>query len=240
LSLQSRLVEYGDCETTFEGMLAWDDTRKAPGPGVLVCHTIRGRTTFEEGKAKDLARLGYVAMAADVYGASELGCGDTAARSNMDALLADRALLQRRLTLALETMTRQPEVDAAKTAAIGFCFGGLCALDLARIGAPLLGVVSFHGLFGAPGNASGNKTSAGILVLHGWDDPMATPDAVVALGKELSALEADWQIHGYGRTMHAFTNPAASDRQRGTLYDAAADRRSWVAMKNFLEEKLIQ
>lgn len=240
MSLQSRLVEYGDCETTFEGMLAWDDNHKGSKPGVLVCHTIRGRTSFEESKAKELARLGYVAMAADVYGASQLGCVDATARSNMEALLADRALLQQRLSLSLETLAQQPEVDAAKMAAIGFCFGGLCVLDLVRIGAPLVGVVSFHGLFSAPGNTSGNKVSTSVLVLHGWDDPMARPDAVVRLGKELTALSADWQIHAYGNTLHAFTNPAANDRQRGTLYDAAADQRSWIAMKNFLKEKLIQ
>lgn len=240
MSLQSRLIEYGDGDTTFEGLLVWDDAHKGPRPGVLVCHTIRGRTPFEEGKARELAKHGYVAFAADVYGASQLGLDDVNSRANMEALLADRALLQHRLSLSLQTLTQQPEVDASRAAAIGFCFGGLGVLDLARIGAPVLGVVSFHGLFNAPGNSAGNKIAASILVLHGWDDPMATPDAVVDLGKELTAAGADWQIHGYGRTLHAFTNPAANDRQRGTVYDAAADRRSWLAMKNFLEEKLNQ
>jgi len=129
------------------------------------------------------------------------------------------------------------EVDENQVAAIGFCFGGLCVLDLARISAPLLGVVSFHGLFTAPGNTEGNVTSARVLALHGLDDPVATPDSVVALGKELSALGADWQVHGYGGTQHAFTNPAANDTERGTVYDAQADKRSWIAMKNFLAEQ---
>ncbi len=238
MSVQSRLIEYGDGKTKFEGMLVWDDAHKGPRPGVLVCHTIRGRTPFEEGKARELANLGYVAFAADVYGASQLGCDDIAARANMEALLADRSLLQQRLSLSLQTLTQQPQVDASRTAAIGFCFGGLGVLDLARIGAPVRGVVSFHGLFTAPANAADNKVAASILVLHGWDDPMATPEAVISLSKELTALGADWQIHGYGHTLHAFTNPAANDRQRGTVYNSAADRRSWLAMKNFLEEKL--
>lgn len=173
MSIQSRLIEYGGGKNTFEGMLVWDDAVTEPRPGVLVAHTIRGRTGFEEGKARDLAELGYVGFALDVYGQSEIGSDDANTRANMDALKSDRSDLQERLNLAL----------------------------------------------------------------HGWDDPLATPDKVVALGEELSELGADWQIHGYGKTMHAFTNPSANDMERGTVYDAAADRRSWIAMKNFLAEQ---
>lgn len=237
MSIQSRLIEYGEGKNTFEGMLVWDDALTGPRPGVLVAHTIRGRTGFEEGKARDLAELGYVGFALDVYGKSEIGTDDANTRAHMDALNADRAELQERLNLALLVMLEQPEVDVDMAAAIGFCFGGLCVLDLARIGAPLAGVVSFHGLFEAPGNTAGNQITTSILVLHGWDDPLATPDKLVALGEELSELGADWQIHGYGKTMHAFTNPSANDTERGTVYDAAADRRSWIAMKNFLAEQ---
>ena len=237
MSIQSRLIEYGEGEALFEGMLFWDDAAKERLPGVVVAHTIRGRTVFEEHKARDLAGLGYVAFAIDVYGKSEIGSSDATSRANMDALKGDRAELQRRLSLSLETMLAQPEVDADKAAAIGYCFGGLGVLDLARIGAPVSAVVSFHGLFDAPGNTVGNQIDASVLALHGWDDPLATPDAVVALGEELSAMGADWQIHGYGGTQHAFTNPAANDTARGTVYDAAANSRSWLAMKNFLAEK---
>jgi dienelactone hydrolase len=237
LSIQSRLIEYGDGQKVFEGMLVWDDAATGPRPGVLVAHTIRGRTPFEEGKAKDLAELGYVAFALDVYGQSEISSADENTRANMDALKDDRAELQNRLLLSLTTMLDQPEVDASNAAAIGFCFGGLGVLDLARIGAPVCGVVSFHGLFDAPGNTAENQISASVLALHGWDDPLATPDSVLALGEELSQMGADWQIHGYGGTKHAFTNPAANDNDRGTIYDAAADGRSWLAMKNFLAEK---
>jgi dienelactone hydrolase len=239
LSIQSRVIEYGDDQNTFEGILVWDDSFSGPRPGVLVAHTIRGRTPFEEGKARELAKLGYIGFAIDVYGASQIGGDDFASRSNMDALLADRPGLQERLSLSLDTFVQQSEVDHENVAAIGFCFGGLCVLDLARIGAPLAGVVSFHGLFHAPGNTAGNSISTSILALHGWDDPLAKPDSVVALGEELSAAGADWQIHGYGGTQHAFTNPAANDRDRGTVYDAQADKRSWIAMTNFLAEKFL-
>jgi dienelactone hydrolase len=119
---------------------------------------------------------------------------------------------------------------------MGFCFGGLCVLDLARTGTDLLGVASFHGLFSPPGNTEGNRILAKILVMHGWDDPMATPDQVVGLAEELTAMGADWQIHGYGNTVHAFTNPTANDVAYGTVYDADADRRSWQNLQLFLAE----
>ena len=236
MSIQSRLIAYGDSDNRYEGMLAWDDAFAGPRPGVLVAHTIRGRTAFEEGKARELAGLGYVAFAHDVYGAAVIGSDDAVTRANMEALLADRERLQQRLCLSLATMSEQPEVDGRRLAAIGFCFGGLSVLDLARIGAPVAGVVSFHGLFGSPGNTDGKTIGARILALHGWDDPLATPQSVIALGEELTAAGADWQLHAYGGTMHAFTNPAANDTERGTVYDAAADRRSWTAMLNFLSE----
>jgi len=154
----------------------------------------------------------------------------------MQPLLDDRTLLQRRMTLALEVFRKQKEVDATRIAAMGFCFGGLCVLDLARTGADVAGVASFHGLFGQPGNTAGNRISAKVLVLHGWDDPMAKPDQVLGLAEELTAMGADWQIHAYGNTLHAFTNPAADDPDFGTVYDADADRRSWQSLQLFLAE----
>jgi dienelactone hydrolase len=217
-------------------MLAWDDAISGSRPGVLVAHTIRGRTPFEEGKARDLAKLGYCALALDVYGQSALGGDDASNRAHMDALKADRQELQRRLLLSLRVLKEQPEVDSSHVAAMGFCFGGLCVLDIARTGEDLDGVISFHGLLDAPDNTSGGAIKARVLVLHGWDDPLATPDRVVALSDELTAMGADWQLHAYGNTMHAFTNPAANDKDRGTVFSAAANRRSWIAMRNFLDE----
>jgi dienelactone hydrolase len=154
----------------------------------------------------------------------------------MQPFLEDRALLQRRMKLALETVRRLERVDKDRVAAIGFCFGGLCVLDLARTGADLRGVVSFHGLLKPPGNTQGNKIQAKVLVLHGHDDPMVPVEDVVALERELTEAGADWQVHVYGHTMHAFTNPKANDPNFGTVYNPVADRRSWLAMQNFLEE----
>lgn len=236
MSIQNRLVEYKDGNQLLEGMLAWDDSRAGPRPGVLVSHAWAGRTDFEDDKARALAELGYAAFALDLYGKGVRGNSPEENGALMQPFLDDRAMLQRRLLLSLSTLRDQEPVDASKVAAIGFCFGGLCVLDIARTGEDLAGVVSFHGLLGAPGNTEGNTVKAKVLALHGWDDPMAPPDQVIALSKELTALHADWQLHAFGNTLHAFTNPEANDRAMGTVYDAAADRRSWIAMQNFLRE----
>jgi len=144
--------------------------------------------------------------------------------------------LQSRLLAALSCLREQPEVDAAQTAAIGFCFGGLSVLDIARTGEDIAGVVSLHGLFVPPGNTAGNRIKAKVLALHGWEDPLAKPDEVEALANELTAMGADWQVHAYGNTTHAFTNPNADDWEGGKQYNENADRRSWLATQNFLAE----
>lgn len=238
MSLQHRLIDYEDGDTVLEGRIAWDDKFTGPRPGVLVSHAWGGRSDYEDGKADRLAALGYAAFALDLYGKGVRGGSPEENGALMQPFLDDRAMLQKRLLVSLNTLREQPEVDANQVAAIGFCFGGLCALDIARTGEDIAGVVSFHGLFGAPGNTSNNRIKAKVLALHGWDDPMATPEDVNSLAGELSAMGADWQLHAYGNTMHAFTNPAANNRDMGTVYDAAADRRSWRAMTNFLEEVL--
>ncbi len=229
-----RAISLRDHGQEYEGLLVAADARSAPG--ILIAPTIRGRTDFEENKARALAELGYAALVIDLYGVETRGRDIGEFRALMDGLRADRAELQRRLGLWLAQLREQAEVDADRTAAIGFCFGGLCVLDLARTSADIAGVVSFHGLFVPPDNTAGNRIRAKVLALHGWDDPLAPPDQVEALARELTAMGADWQIHAYGNTLHAFTNPAANDTQAGTVYDANADRRSWAAMQDFLAE----
>lgn len=236
MSLQHRPVDYRDGDTLLEGRVAWDDRFAGPRPGVLVAHAWGGRSDFEDGKADYLAGLGYAGFALDLYGKGIRGSNPEENAALMQPFLDDRAMLQRRLRASLAAMRELPEVDANRVAAIGFCFGGLCVLDLARTGEDIAGVVSLHGLLGAPGNTGGNTISAKVLALHGWDDPMATPDHVQVLADELTAMGADWQLHAYGNTMHAFTNPAANAPDMGTVYNAAADKRSALAMTNFLEE----
>ena len=236
MTIEERIIAVDDGDTPAEGLLVVDGRYAGRRPGILVCHTIRGRTRFEDDKARNLAAMGYAALTVDLYGLDTRDNTIDELREHMNAWRSDRPALQARLKHWLDVIRRQPEVNAASIAAIGFCFGGLCVLDLARSGADIAGVVSFHGLFDAPGNTSGNRIRARVLALHGWDDPLATPEAVNALATELTAQGADWQIHAYGNTLHAFTNPAASDKGAGTVYNAKADRRSQAAMQDFFTE----
>ena len=235
LAIQEKSVVYDVNGDLFEGFLAWDGAT-GPRPAVMVCHAWGGCAGFEQDKARMLAGLGYTAFAADVYGQGRRGGNPDANRALMEPLLNDRPLLQTRLEGSLTAMQQQDNVDATRCAAIGFCFGGLCVLDMARIGADVAGVVSFHGLFSTPGNTAGNEIGAKVLALHGWDDPMATPDQALALASELTAANADWQLHAYGGTAHAFSNPIANDPAHGLQYNPAAERRALEAMRNFLDE----
>ena len=216
--------------------MAWDDDRSGPRPGVLIAHTIRGRSEFECGKAEALARLGYVGFALDVYGRGRVADDHAVAEPWMRALLGDRPGLQRRMQLGLEAAAAQAEVDASRIAAIGYCFGGLSVLDLARVDDRPLGVASFHGLLDRPAGLAQRPIRSRILILHGWDDPLATPEAVVRAAAEFTAAGADWQLHAYGHAAHSFTNPGAANPERGLVYHPAADRRSWRALEDFLAE----
>ncbi len=236
MSIQHRLVEYRDGDTLLEGYLAWDDSQKEPRPGIIIAHTWRGRSPLECQRADQLAKLGYVGFALDMYGKGKLGNSPEENTAMMQPLMDDRAALQKRMGVALDIAREQPEVDATNMAVMGYCLGGLCALDLARTGADLKGAISFHGLFDAPGNIGKPQIKAKILCLDGHDDPMTGNDKVVALQQELTEAGVDWQLHTYGDTLHGFTNPEADMPEMGIKYNAVADRRSWVALTNFLAE----
>lgn len=235
MAIQTRTIRYDGPGGPFEGVLAWDDATQGARPGVMVLPNVLGPKAFDVEKAEALAALGYVGFVVDVYGAAHRPEKDVEqARVRMNEAQADRRVLQARLLAALETIRAQPEVDAGRMAAIGFCFGGKCVLDLARMGADVAGVVSFHGSFDAPPFANADPIRARILVLHGFDDPIAGPDDSVALGREFTASGADWQIHLYGHAAHGFTAPGTM--RPGVAYEEKADRRSWRAMRDFLDE----
>jgi dienelactone hydrolase len=236
MAIVTTTTNYLDGDTVLEAFIAYDDAISGIRPAVLICHAWVGRDQFVAEKAKKLAELGYVGFALDMYGKGILGSGPEENAQLMRPFVEDRALLQRRITAAVHAVKSLPWTDSGKIAAIGFCFGGLCVLDLARTGIDIQGVASFHGLLGAPGNTAGNTIKAKVLILHGNDDPLAPVEQVIAIQKELTEAKADWQLHSYGNTMHAFTNPIANDPAFGTVYQPAADRRSWQAMRNFLAE----
>ncbi len=229
-------VQYSEGEASFDAFVVHPES-PSPRPAVLVCHAWGGRDEFAENKARRLAELGYVGAAIDVYGIGQRGHDQESSQALMMALVNDPKLLQRRLAAALGAVAGLDGVDTAKIATIGFCFGGLCAILMARMGLPLRGVVSFHGLLkiGQPLDA---KVQAKLLILHGQDDPMAPPADVGTFAQEMKRIDADWQLHAYPGVMHAFTNPAADDPGFGTVYDEDADRRSWSEMTRFLAEVL--
>jgi dienelactone hydrolase len=208
-----------------------------PHPAVLIAPTVRGPMPLEHAKADALAGEGYLAIVLDHYGKSERDLGDRA-RELMNGLLGDRALLRERLLAHLALARGLEGVDRSRIAIVGYCFGGLCALDLARTGTDAIrGAVSIHGIFPPPELGPQPPIAAKVLVLHGWDDPLATPDSVLGLTKELTDAGADWQLHAYGHTVHGFTNPEAAVPGR-VVYNADADRRANAALSTFLDEVL--
>ncbi|UOA06904.1 dienelactone hydrolase family protein [Methylobacter sp. S3L5C] len=236
MAIISNTVGYMDGDVLLEAFFAFDDSFTGRRPAVLINHSWVGRDNFVDEKAKKLAALGYVGFAVDVYGNGILGADAEENARLMQPFMDDRQMLAKRLQAALYAVKLLPWVDDSKVAAIGFCFGGLCSLDLARTGADLKGVVSFHGLLGAPVNASGNVIKAKVLALHGHDDPMVPVEQVLAFEQEMTQSGVDWQLHAFGNTMHAFTNPVANNPDFGMVYQPDADRRSWLMMENFLTE----
>ncbi|CAN0495775.1 unnamed protein product, partial [Scytosiphon promiscuus] len=196
-----------------------------------------GRRQFACDAAERIAEMGYIGFALDMYGKGVFGAdGDVEGNSALMAPFAnDRALLRRRITAALIAAQSLPQADSELVAAMGYCFGGMCVLELARSGADVRGVISIHGILAA-GNVENAAILSKVLCLHGHDDPMVPPEQVLAFQTEMSSAGADWQLHSYGNTMHAFTNPAANNPDFGTVYNEVAQRRAYQALENFLEE----
>jgi dienelactone hydrolase len=230
-------LDYREGDDVFEGFVAWDASKTDKVPGVLVAHDWAGLLQPTRDRAVQLAELGYVGFALDVYGKGRRGTPGADNSALMNPLVGDRALLRRRLLAAAAALRAHEAADASRIAAIGFCFGGLCVLDLARANTEALkGVVCFHGIYAPPGLGEQAPIQAKVLVCHGWEDPYTPPPAMQGLAVELTEAKADWQVHAYGHTMHAFTNVMANAPEAGLKYDAAAERRSFASMKDFLEE----
>jgi len=235
--MREQYIDYRDGETQLEGFLCYDESQAGPRPAVMISHAWGGRDEFVERKARRLAWQGYACFALDNFGKGKRGTTPEECSALMTPFMQDRAALLKRLEAGLSTVRAMPIVDARRIAIMGFCFGGLCALDLARSDADIRGAVSFHGLL-KPSGLTKPKVRAQVLMLHGYDDPMAPPEDVLAVAKEFTGAGADWQLHAYGQTVHAFTNPVAHNRAGGMQYDETADRRSWHSLEQFLAEVL--
>jgi dienelactone hydrolase len=235
--VKSQLVEYKQGDTVLEGYLAYDDAASGKRPGVLVVHAWMGLDDNARKRADMLASLGYVAFAADIYGKGVRPKDRDEAGKLAGQFKKDRALLRQRVAAGLAQLVGNPKVDASKTAAIGYCFGGTTVLELARSGATVSGVVSFHGGLDSPTPADGKNIKSKVLVLHGAADPFEKPEDFDAFKKELADAKVDWQLVEYGGAVHCFTDATAgSDPSKGCAYDASADKRSWAAMKAFFDE----
>lgn len=205
-------------------------------PTVVLIPTVMGVTDLEIGFGRQLVELGYNAFVADLFGKEFRGAPRDTMFGEMNRLKSDRAALRRRMEHVLQQARALDEVPADRIVVAGYCFGGMCALDIARAGADIAAAVSFHGLFDPPGLPAG-KIKAKVVAFHGWDDPMVPPEKMVALGNELTEAGSDWQIHAYGHVGHGFTNPRASDLKiDGVAYNSLAAERSWTSFINLLEE----
>lgn len=226
--------------STHDGLALESFVATAPGSGprptVLLFPNFLGLDHVDDENAARLVGLGYTAFGCDLYGKGKRATTREEGFALMSPLSNDRALLQSRMTHLLAVARQQPEVEASRVAAIGFCFGGLCVLDLARTGADLKGVASFHGLFTPPPNIPEPRIGARVAVYHGWEDALVPPDHVTMLSKELTAAGCDWQIHCYGGAVHGFTH--ARPPEEGIPFNALADKRSWRSAADFLAECL--
>jgi dienelactone hydrolase len=233
--VKTKVIEYKDGDVVLQGYAAWEDGFTDKRPGVLVVHEWWGHGPYARRRAEQLAKLGYTAFALDMYGKGVLATTHEEAGKLAGAFFTDRAAMRRRALAGLEQLKKLPFVDQGLLGAIGYCFGGATVLELARAGADLKGVVSFHGALATPTPAT-EAPKAKILVLHGADDAHVSPH-IPGFLDEMRKVKADWELVQYGGAVHGFTVPeAGTDPSKGMAYDKSADRRSWEAMKVFFSE----
>lgn len=235
--IKAEALNYEVAGKPYVGYIAYDDAAAGKRPGVLIAPEWVGVNDYSRGRARQLAEMGYVAMVMDPYGEGKNASSVAQSAEWSGALKKDRKELRIRVRGAFDVLLKQPNVDPAKTAAIGYCFGGTTVLELARSGADVKGVVSFHGSLNTDMPAKEGELKAKVLVAHGADDPFVPPEEVAAFMKEMQAAKADWQFVAYGNAVHSFTNPGAGAAGlKGVAYEERADKRSWEAMKAMFEE----
>ncbi|NEO28045.1 MAG: dienelactone hydrolase family protein [Kamptonema sp. SIO4C4] len=236
-AIQTEVVEYRHGDRVLEGYLAYDDEIEDPQPGVLVVHAWKGLGEYEKRRTRELAELGYVAFAADIYGKGIRPNTNEAASELASYYRSNRDLLRDRTQAGLEVLRDHPRSLPDQLAAIGYCFGGGTVLELARSGADVAGVVSFHGNLDTPNPEDAQNIQGQVLALHGADDPVVPPEEVDAFISEMQDAEVDWQLVMYGNAVHSFTDPnAGDDPSQGSAYHAEADRQSWATMRQFFKD----
>jgi dienelactone hydrolase len=237
--VKTETFEYKQGETVLEGFIAYDDAIKTKRPAVLVAHEWMGPNAYSRKRAELLAELGYVGFAIDIYGKGVRPKNHDEAGKAAGALRGDRALMRARMTAAVDRLKQHAMYDGTNFSAIGYCFGGSAALELARSGAPAKAIVTFHASLDTPNAADAKNIKAKVQVHHGANDNFVPPEVVAAFQKEMRDANVDWMLTSYGGAVHSFTvKEAGSDPSKGMAYNESADRRSWDAMKAFLAETM--
>ena len=235
--VKTKTIAYKHGDVTLEGYLAYDDSAKGKRPGVLVVHEWTGHNPYARKRAEMLAKLGYVAFALDMYGKGVQAKDAKQAAAFAGKYKGDRKLMRARAAAGLDVLRKQPQVDTKRLAVMGYCFGGTTSLELARGGADLVGVVSFHGDLATPMPAKAGDIKGKVLVLHGADDPFVPPAQVAGLEEEMKKAGVNYEVDQYGGAVHSFTNPGAgNDNSKGAAYNEQADHRSWERMRGFFDE----
>ena len=235
--VETKTLAYQEGTTELEGWLAMPKNEVAKKAAVLIIHDWTGVQDYSKKRAEQLAGLGCVVLVADIYGKGIRPSNPKDSAAEAGKYKADRALFRARLLAGLEELKKQPNVDPNRIAAIGYCFGGTGVLELARAGAEVKGVVSFHGSLDSPVPADGRNIKTKVLILHGADDPYVPAEGIAAMTAEFNAAKVDWQMISYSGAVHSFTNKGAGDdASKGNAYNAFADARSWIHMRTFFDE----
>jgi len=236
-AIKTETVEYKAGDTTLKGFLAYDDATADKRPAVVIVHEWWGMTDYPKRRAQDVAKLGYVAFVADMFGEGKTTKDPKEAGAWAGAVKGDVNLLRTRAQAAMDVVSKHKLVDATRIGAMGYCFGGTVSLEMARAGMPVVGVVSFHGALGTKNPAEAGKFKAKVLACHGADDTFVPVDEVHGFVKEMQDAKADWSLVAYGNAVHSFANPDADKFGiPGVAYNEKADKRSWEAMKDFFAE----
>lgn len=233
----TQAIEYRHGSTVLEGHLAVH-TDQGRRPAVLVVHEWRGINDYTRRRAEQLADMGYFGFAVDLYGKGVTAKNSEEAGQLMTPFVQDRQYCRARITAAYDLAKTFPQVDADRIAIIGYCFGGLAALELARSGANLRAVATFHANLSSPTPTDAKNIKASVLVCHGGDDPLTSAAQVVAFQEEMRNGKVDWQFMTYGDTLHSFTVPTAHAPESGLMYNRKSDVRSWALLQSFLAEAL--
>lgn len=236
-AIKNQTVQYSVNGDVMEGYLVFDPSQKTPRPAVLIVHDWMGLGKFAKDKADSLAKQGYVAFAADIYGKGIRPKDATEAGQLATQYKEDRKRMRAHVQSAFDKLLTFKEVDPKKTVAMGYCFGGTVALELARAGTPLSGTVSFHGGLSTPHPEDAKNIKGSVLVLHGADDPFVPPTEVQAFKDEMKNAHVKMDFITYPGAVHAFTNPdAGNDNSKGAAYNKAADKKSWTEFEKFLKK----